>query len=1140
MKKNYDFGMALQPNLKKLIMKLKISILIILVSLGNIFASNTYSQTAKVTLNAENKTLEQVMDEIEQQSEFYFIFNQTQIDFEKVLTVKADNTSIDEILTNLFSGTNIHYAILDRKILLLTEPLKKNLLTTALDYKQQQVTVSGTITDARTGEGMPGVNIQVKGTTIGTTSNVDGKYLLNVPDKDATLIFSFIGYITQEIPLNGRNTIEVTLASSVTGLEEVVVVGFGTQRRVNLTGSVASIKAEEIVKRPSPSVGSLIQGKMPGLQIIQQSGEPGNEKLKIAIRGQGTFSSAGSNPLVVIDGVAYPTWTSLNNLDPDNIESIDILKDAASASIYGARAANGVILVTTKKGVAGKPIITYHGSTGFQKATFIPDFIDNSAEYMEMYNYTVDRQGTGTKFSQSLIDAYKNAGPNDPQYPNYDWRDAVFRNGWGNDHSLSVSGGNENSKYYASVGYYNQDPIIKGQKYDRYSAQFNLDTKIAEWITFNATINGLVGKKLGPATSIGQLMMNIYDMNPTTSPRLPDGRWSVGSVMTGYYMTGNPVRLTDTGGDGGKRLTEHQSITATGSLNIKLIPDLVWNITVSYYYDTDFEKVHHVQPSLAEEYYFQSGSFARLMYLYFQGVSDSWTGSVMPSFYSTLNYTKTFAESHNLVVLLGYNQEYFKQRYLSGNRKNYGFPNLEEINAGDAQIQTLSGTSSDWAIQSLFGRLRYDYKGKYLFEGNIRYDGTSRIHKDTRWGLFPSFSAAWRLSEESFLKSSKWIDNLKIRGSIGQLGNQNIGNYPYQSLLSTTNYAQGTGIVQGVVSTTLSDKTLKWEVTTITNLGLDLSMRNGLFSLIFDAYNKDTEGILNRAEIPASVGMSPPMINYGAMNNKGFEIVIGHRNSINDFSYSVDLNYSRNRNKITNLITPSYGLQSNQVGHEFGAHYMVEWIGVFQSQEEIDAAPVHQFNPKPGDLRFKDQNGDLVINSNDRVILPGRYPKFIYGGNIGLNWKNLDLSLFVQGVAGTRHFITRRGEWPFLRMAPPSTLWRDAWTPENPTNDLPALYAWPYSPVSGTDNSFFLKNTSYVRLKNLQIGYTIPGRITQKLGIQDLRVYVSADNWFTFSPFTTHDPERDEDVHYSYQTEAGSYPNVKTLTFGIKLSLNKL
>ena len=1004
---------------------------------------------------------------------------------------------------------------------------------------QQQITITGTVTDA-SGEPLPGVSVMVKGTTQGTATDTNGAYTLAVQNENAILVFTYIGFISQELAVGSQRVINVGLIDDTRTIEEVVVVGYGTQKKANLTGAVSHVGANELTKRPSYSVGSLIQGRVPGLNIIQQTGEPGSEKLKVTLRGQGTFSSAGSNPLVVIDGVAYSSWTAMNTLAPDNIESIDVLKDAASASIYGSRAANGVILITTKRGATAKPTISYSGNAGLQMATFLPNYVTNSVEYMEMYNYTVDRQKTGTKFPDAMIQAYRNASPNDPQYPNFDWMDALFDPAWETNHNLTVAGGNDRTKYYAGFGYHNQNSILRGaQTYTRYTAQLNFDTKIADFITFGTSINALVGNKVAPAQTYNEYMKFVFDQNPTSSPRLPDGRWSAGAVAPPFTRVNNVMRVLDTGGEGGTWLDENHFVTMAAFLNINILPELLWTIQGSYTYDAYFSMRHEAVPDDPNVYFFQTGEVAGTFDdVAPVGVQNSWSRTFMPSVHSTLAYTKSFAGAHNVKALAGFSQEYSKSRSLGAYRRDYTFPQLTEINAGLAENQTTSGSSSEWAIRSLFGRLNYDYMGKYLFEANARYDGTSRIHKDNRWGFFPSFSAGWRVSEENFLKEVEWISNLKIRGSWGQLGNQNIGDYPYQSLVSTTNYAQGNGVEAGVLMTTLPNTALKWEVTTIRNIGLDLEVKQGLFSLTFELYNKDTEGILNRATIPASVGMTAPMINFGSMNNKGFEIVAGHRNQNRDFRYSVDFYLAHNRNKLTDIVTPSYDLNAYQIGYEYGAYYTLEWIGIFQSQAEIDAAPQHQNNPLPGDLRFKDQNGDNRIDANDRTFFSGRFPKFTYGGNINMAWRNFDLSVFLYGVNGTKHYITRRGEYPFLRFAAPTKDWRNAWTPENPTNKMPALYAFAYNPVAGAQNSYFLKNTSYFRVKNIQLGYTLPNKLMNKIRLNDVRIYISGDNILTFAPYTIHDPEREEDNNYAGETEAGGFPNLKTISFGIKLNLN--
>ena len=494
--------------------------------------------------------------------------------------------------------------------------------------------------------------------------------------------------------------------------------------------------------------------------------------------------------------------------------------------------------------------------------------------------------------------------------------------------------------------------------------------------------------------------------------------------------------------------------------------------------------------------------------------------------------------------LLGTNQEYFFTRNLSGYRQDFNFPDLTELNAGGSKGQTTSGTASEWGIRSYFGRLTYDYKGKYLFEANARYDGTSRIYKDNRWGFFPSFSAGWRISDEQFMKSLSWMNNLKLRASWGQLGNQNIGNYPFQDVLSLTSYPMDATLSQGVIQSRLTDKNLRWEKTTSTDIGLDMTVANGLFSMVFDWYKKGTDGILSQAQIPASVGLDAPTVNYASMENKGVEFLLGHTNKIGEFTYSVNLNYSANRNVVTKVLAPSLGLNSTVVGQPLGSFYMVQWDGIFQSDAEIAAAPLHPGSPKPGDLRFKDVGGpnntgpDGKIDANDRVFVKGAQPDFTYGANINVKWHNWDISMFLQGVKGQKQYHTWWAYYPFTQGTPPTTDWRNAWTPENHSTTMPALWTFAdygYTPMSGTDNTFYLQDASYLRLKNLQIGYDLSKKICAKMKMKEVRLYFSGDNLLTFTKMKYVDPERVDDQWWS--TRGSVYPQAKTLSFGIKVKL---
>lgn len=1089
------------------------------------FASSSFSQNSRLSMNLEQVTILDIFEAIEQQTDYQIAYNSNSLDVQRKINLKVDNRTVNEVLDMILEPSILKYEFIGHYIIIADKNAGGN---TFYQMQQSKAKVSGKVTNTE-GEPIPGVTVLIKGSTSGTISSADGSYLLSDVPSNAILIFSFVGMRTVEIDVDRRDVINVRLEEEAIGIEEVVAIGYGTIKKVNLTGSVASIGNEELTKRPVNNVTNLLQGKMTGLTVNQGSGQPGKENSFMRIRGAGTFSGAGNDPLVIIDGISG----SLDALDPENIESVSVLKDAASAAIYGARAANGVIVVTTRKGSSGTVDIFYHGSYAVQSATVVPDFIYNSAEYMEMWNSAHKRQGIANLFDQSVIDAYRNAGPNNPSYPNFNWVDHCINPAPVHRHNLSASGGNEKVHFYANLGYFDQEGVVIGHDYKKYTGQINVDAKINNRITFGADVSLAVGKRKEPWLYDTDFILLIYGSQPMYPPYMPDGVRYTHGGWADKWVNRNPVAVANEGG----RYLDSQTVRAISYLKVDILPELTWQIKGSVQYDHSFHKTHQYP---VDCYYFATDTYSSDMWPSQLGVQDQFSTNTMPTFYSTLDYKETFLENHHLTALAGYNQEYFKNRYLTGYRRDYNFPELGEIDAGGTDGQSTTGTAYEWAIQSLFGRVSYDYKEKYLFEANIRYDGTSRISKENRWGVFPSFSAGWRLSEEKFMGTFQWIDNLKLRGSWGQLGNQNIGAYPYQDVLSLTAYPAGETLEQGVIQSRLTDKTLEWETTTIMDAGLDMSLANGLFSMVFDWYKKDTDGILSSASIPASVGLSAPTINYGSMENKGIELLLEHKNKIDELTYSVGINYSVNRNKVTKIKAPSYGLNSYVVGKPYGSYYMIEWDGIFQSPEEIEAAPVHQYSPQPGDLRFKDAKKDGKINSEDRVFVDGIFPDFTYGGNIDLQWKNWDMSLFFQGVEGQKYYVTWWAAWPFTQGTPPTTDWRNAWTAQQPSKTMPALWSFStygYGPMSGTENTYYLQDASYVRLKNMQIGYNLPKDICSKVGFKDARVYFSADNLFTITKFKNSDPER-YGLDDSYLRTRGSvYPQVKTVSLGVKVKL---
>ena len=655
--------------------------------------------------------------------------------------------------------------------------------------------------------------------------------------------------------------------------------------------------------------------------------------------------------------------------------------------------------------------------------------------------------------------------------------------------------------------------------------RLSVDSKVNEIVTFGAKVALIYKDKMEPAFHHSAIILQTFGSGPNYTPYLSDGS---GRYSARYNADAWHNRNPYAEANGGKRKWDNYSVASQVYVDIKITQDLTWQTKGAINFDNDFLKTHEYP---IDHYYFKDNSYAHNGWPHgTMGIVDENDQSVLTTLYSTLNYTKTFG-NHNIMALLGYNQESFLYRRLSGHRVNFPTYDIKELDAGSSSVQSVSGNSNEWAIQSLFGRVNYDFMGKYLLETNFRYDGTSRIYKDNRWGLFPSISAGWRLSEEQFLNNLSWLGNLKIRASWGTLGNQNIGLYPYQDILSLTSYPFST-LYQGVLPTRMTDKNIKWETTTVTDFGVDLNVGNGLFSLTADWFNKVTNDILYGIQIPASVGLSSPTVNYASMKNTGFEFEVGHTQQISDFRYAMNFNFSTYKNEVTKVKSPTYGsLNTIQEGLPWNSYYLTEWIGIFQSQAEIDEGPTHPFNPKPGDFKFKDQNGDGVINADDRVVVDGIYPKFYYGGSLNLAWKNFDLSAFFQGVQGQKFHVTNWGIDPFQQgTAPTKELAENCWTPDNPTNEYPAMYRSDYKPVTGTKSTYHLKDASYFRLKNLNVGFNFPKDLCQKIRMKALRVYLSGDNLFTITDYPGLDPERVGSGRF-----ADALPQLRIYSAGIKI-----
>ena len=1007
--------------------------------------------------------------------------------------------------------------------------------------QQQNLKVSGVVTD-EAGEPLIGVSVLVKGTTLGNITDLNGRFSLDVPER-SILEISYIGYKTQSIKAQ-REPMNIVLKEDAQKLDEVVVVGFGTQKKVNLTGSVSAVTGDDISKRPVANAAILLQGQIPGLRVNQGLGQPGGEGTSFRIRGQGTFSSAGSDPLILINGVPG----SMTNLDPSVIESVSVLKDAASAAIYGARAANGVILVTTKQGAVGDKVhISYHGNVGLHTPTKLYDRVTNSVEYMELANLAWKNSGTGKQYTQDQINLYRN-NVGDPQYPNFDWQDYMFRTAVVQTHNLSMAGSTEKTTYNVALNFVDQPGTMRGFKYRKYNATIDLTARITNFIKVGTYANLMYGETEQPRQGQNDAFLSTLSQAPTYMPWLPDDgtgirRWTSSAYSFESHNKNMPAII----GDNAMKRDNNFDINAQLWLEINLAKGLTWYTKGAARLQSNKSK--DWRGSTTYTYDYHTGERSSELDKGGLGLSVGDGRRFYTNLYSYLKYDLSLVDNaHNFSLMVGYNQESEKYETLNAYRKDFAF-DLPVLNAGGTADWSNSGGEEEWAIQSLFGRFNYDFKERYLFEANMRYDGTSRISDENRWGVFPSFSVAWRATEEEFIKNLNlnWLNNFKLRGSWGQLGNQNIGLYPYQAMISGVDDYPFTktsdGVIIGYQQTAYANRNIKWETTTITDIGFDLQVFDGL-SVTFDWYKKTTDDILRSSQVSSLLGLSAPTVNNGSVENKGIEVALNYANMVKGgtfrgFRYNAGVYFDRSRNKLTEFGAEEIGSYSiKREGLPYDEYYMLECIGVFADQAEINASP-KQFNDntQPGDLKYKDISGpdgkpDGVIDNYDRRTFSGRFPGFEYGINASATWKGFDLSLIGQGVADKKYYTTDWGVQPFMQGSSPNKDYiKHMWTEENPYGAKhPKLYWQDMGGGKNTrPNSYYLKDASFFRLKNVTLGYTLPRVWTEKANISKVRIYFSGDNLLTLTPYKGLDPERNGDGRDAI------YPQNRIYSFGLNV-----
>jgi len=990
----------------------------------------------------------------------------------------------------------------------------------------QSKKITGKITDEQN-KPLEGVSVSLKAAGSGAASNAEGHFTLDVPNNTGVLVFSIVGYVGKEVAIGNNTVINVTLQKDVAGLDEVVVVGYGTQKKANLTGSVSVIGSSQIERRPNTSTSNALQGLAPGVTVTSQTGSPGGDGGQIRIRGINSFGGSSSNPLVIIDGVAG----SMDDVDVNLIESISVLKDAASSAIYGSRAANGVILITTKR-AKDKLSVNYKGFVGKQTATAIPKVTDGLT-YMRVFN-DASMNDNGIKiYSDQNIEDFRKKYEANPG--NYDWQDAILDgSGLMQNHFISLSANSGIVRVTPSLSFTDQEGIIKNTNFKRYVFRNNLDITPSKKFNIKADI-AVTNKDRRQIADEGTIW-NYLGRMPTNIPIRNGDKWSDGWVKI------NPVGYIQ---DGGNRKTNNLEFYGNLSLNYKPVEWLSLTGMFAPRYLTS--NVHTFRKSVPT--YYEDGSEA--------GAGNTFTElteSAIRYFYGTYQFQATAQKSfgdHNFSLMGGTSRETYDEKLLSGYRRDFVYNNYEQLTAGaDNATKDNNGTQNQWILISGFGRFNYDYQGKYLFEANLRYDGTSRFAGDNRWAAFPSFSAGWLVSREDFWDNmSDVVKMLKIRGSWGKLGNQNIGSsyYPFAEALSLSSVSMGGNIYQMITQNTLSNPNLRWEETEMKGIGLDANLFNKI-SITADYYDKKTDGILLKLNTSQLTGLASPYQNAAVVTNKGWEVAARYDDKFGDFQLGLGFNLSDVKNKIIDMKGQTSGdLLRQQEGYSINSIYGYLADGLYQTQEEINNGPVQIGTLKPGDVRYKDIAGavdangksipDGKITDADKTIIGNTIPRYTYGANLDLGWKGFRLSGFMQGVGKVDGYLNAHYVIPAANSSAIKPWQLDYWTPDNRDAALPRVSV---TSTNNTQNStLWMRSAAYFRLKNIQLGYEVPATFLKKIGLQKAFIYVNGQNLFTQTKFYDgYDPEINFDAGAADGVSLGGgnyYPQVKVFTFGIDI-----
>lgn len=1135
----------------KISLKMKLTVFLTIVSLFQIQA-NTYSQSKKITLDMPNATVAEVIQEIESLSDFKFLLNRNDVDVNRGVSITVEKQKIATVLSELFAGTGVAYEVVKKQIILRKVSQKallgKASITSSAANTTVQFQVSGTVTDSN-GAPLPGANIVEQGTTNGVQTDFDGNFSIEISDDNAILVVSYIGFGEKVVAVNGQATVNVQLEESAQGLDEVVVVGYGTLTKKDLTGAVATIPAEQLENRPVVSYQEALAGQMAGVQIQQVSAAPGNEGLAVRVRGSGSIT-AGQDPLYVIDG--YPIEGSgFSMVNPSDIESIQVLKDASSTAIYGSRGSNGVVIVTTKKGKVGKPRISYNTYFGIQQVAKRFDMM-NTGQYLEFFKdghnqAWLDRPPLPGNAPHSINDpnslreTYSNSSfyiiPesfNDPSnFADTDWQEELFRSAPTQRHLLSLSGGTENTRYFVSTGYTQQDGILINSDYKLYNLRTNLTSNINDKLKVGINFSGYYSDKNSLDEGKDSPLSYAIYAPPIYPVRNPDGTY--GSQVRNREIWAGDVASPIGIAENITNFTNSNGFIASLYAEYGILENLTYKLSLNG--STDNRRLKYYRPSFVD-------TDGRRAPQNVDARNETWLNKNW-LIEHTLNYNNTFSEKHSLNVLAGFTAQKFYFEYARANATNFPNDAVRTLNAG--QIVGGESTESRNSLLSYLGRINYTYDNRYLLTASIRSDGSSKFGKNNRWGTFPSASVGWRIDQESFMENVDAVSDLKIRASWGLVGNNKIGDYGSIGLTSSSYYVLNNTLANAVNPSTFANPGLGWETTEQYNIGFDLGLYGDRVRLEADFYRSRSVDLLLDVPVPTLTGYNSQLQNIGEVENKGMEFLLRTKNFTGDFQWSTDFNISFNKNKVLALGpdgrpifagAPSAGNTFiTTIGKPIATFYGYLYDGIFLDQEELEASP-HLPNDFPGDPRYVDLNGDGVLDADDKTFIGDNQPDFIYGISNDFSYKNLDLNIQLTGSQGAQTFsffnrmvgIYHGDRNGLIKLT-------DRWRSDSdPGNEYILRANRDPKGLQKEPSSYWVENASFLRIRNVSLGYNFEQQFLDQLRLSALRIYVTGQNLYTFTKYPGYDPETSsEGEGLSRGGDYLGYPSARTIMLGLNI-----